>query len=138
VVTNFQHMPCAFFPTGTLETAIHFVIYEHMKKVLSSNRQRDLELTECMFAAAAAKMTASSLCYPHGELFEELVAPSPLIVFPCNCLLSWADIFESRFRPWWCGMYCLKIFPFFPSLSLPLPFLVPPFPCPFQLLVLAM
>ncbi|CAI8031342.1 Solute carrier family 25 member 36 [Geodia barretti] len=50
---------------GTLETAIHFVIYEHMKKVLSSNRQRDLELTECMFAAAAAKMTASSLCYPH-------------------------------------------------------------------------
>lgn len=50
---------------GTLETAIHFVIYEHLKKVLVSNRQRELELTECMSAAAVAKMTASSLCYPH-------------------------------------------------------------------------
>ena len=56
-----------FFPTGTLETAIHFVIYEHLKKVFAANRQRELDLTECMFAAAAAKMTASSLCYPHGE-----------------------------------------------------------------------
>ena len=125
MVTNFQHMPCAFFPTGTLETAIHFVIYEHMKKVLSSNRQRDLELTECMFAAAAAKMTASSLCYPHGELFEELVAPSPLIRVSLQLLVILGWCFESRFRPWWCGMYCLKIFPFFLSLSLPLPFLAP-------------
>ena len=52
--------------TGTLETAIHFVIYEHLKKVLVAHRRRELELTECMAAAAAAKMTASSLCYPHG------------------------------------------------------------------------
>jgi solute carrier family 25 protein 33/36 len=50
---------------GTLETAIHFVIYEHLKKVMVSHRQRELELTECMLAAAAAKITASSLCYPH-------------------------------------------------------------------------
>lgn len=50
---------------GTLETAIHFVIYEHLKKMMVLNNQRELELTECMVAAAAAKMTASTLCYPH-------------------------------------------------------------------------
>lgn len=50
---------------GTLETAIHFVIYEHVKKMMAINDQRELELTECMLAAATAKMTASSLCYPH-------------------------------------------------------------------------
>lgn len=61
---------CSCFP-GTLETAIHFVIYEHVKKMMAINDQRELELTECMLAAATAKMTASSLCYPHGE------SPSP-------------------------------------------------------------
>ena len=55
--------------TGTLETAIHFVIYEHLKKMMVINNQRELELTECMLAAAGAKMTASSLCYPHGETY---------------------------------------------------------------------
>lgn len=72
--------------SGTLETAIHFVIYEHVKKMMVINNQRELELTECMLAAATAKMTASSLCYPHGEsppptlphsLTPSLLPPSP-------------------------------------------------------------
>lgn len=52
--------------TGTCETAIHFVIYEHFKKLL---RERNGELSplECTGAAGVAKFTASILCYPHGE-----------------------------------------------------------------------
>ena len=51
---------------GTCETAIHFVIYEHFKKML---RQRNEELSplECTGAAGVAKFTASILCYPHGK-----------------------------------------------------------------------
>lgn len=67
------------FP-GTLETAIHFVIYEHVKKMMVINDQRELELTECMLAAATAKMTASSLCYPHGE--SPSSPPLPLLPLP--------------------------------------------------------
>lgn len=61
--------------TGTCETAIHFVIYEHFKKLL---RERNGELTqlsplECTGAAGVAKFTASTLCYPHGEECENLI-----------------------------------------------------------------
>lgn len=67
-----------FLHVGTLETAIHFVIYEHVKKMMIIDNQRELELTECMLAAATAKMTASSLCYPHGESpsFSPMRTPS--------------------------------------------------------------
>ena len=54
--------------TGTAETATHFVIYEHIKKLQRAQRESsDLELLDCMWAAALAKLTASPLCYPHGE-----------------------------------------------------------------------
>ncbi len=52
--------------TGTCETAIHFVIYEHMKKLIR-RRKQEASLLDCMAAAGAAKITASSMCYPHGE-----------------------------------------------------------------------
>ena len=44
---------------GTLETAIHFVIYERLK-------------LQCMVIAATSKMTASCLCYPHGVLLSAM------------------------------------------------------------------
>lgn len=51
---------------GTAETATHFVIYEHIKKLQRAQRESsDLELLDCMWAAALAKLTASPLCYPH-------------------------------------------------------------------------
>ncbi len=50
---------------GTVETAIHFVIYEHFKKVLRQRKQ-DLNFVDYIAAAGVAKFTASSLCYPHG------------------------------------------------------------------------
>ena len=53
---------------GTIETAIHFVIYERMKvKVAQLSGKREPHPTECMFIAAGSKMTASMLCYPHGK-----------------------------------------------------------------------
>lgn len=60
---------CHFYPlrTGTCETAIHFVIYEHIKKLVRRRRE-DLSLLDCMGAAGVAKLTASMLCYPHGEM----------------------------------------------------------------------
>jgi len=51
---------------GTCETAIHFVIYEHIKKLIR-RRKSELDLLDCMGAAAVAKFTASSICYPHGK-----------------------------------------------------------------------
>jgi len=54
--------------TGTAETAIHFVIYEHFKKMMMARKQtQKLDLSDCMWIAAVAKLTASSICYPHGE-----------------------------------------------------------------------
>lgn len=53
---------------GTVETALYFVIYEHIKKLVRESRNgNDLELTDCMTAAGVAKLAASCLCYPHGE-----------------------------------------------------------------------
>lgn len=49
---------------GLAETAIHFVIYEHIKKTIKAHDQK-LELKDCMLAAGVAKLTASSICYPH-------------------------------------------------------------------------
>lgn len=61
-------LPIASFTSpGTAETAIHFVIYEHIKKVVTARRGSQLELTDCMWAAALAKLIASSMCYPHGK-----------------------------------------------------------------------
>lgn len=54
------------FFTGTCETAIHFVIYEHIKKLLRGTRE-ELSPLDCMGAAGVAKFTASIMCYPHGE-----------------------------------------------------------------------
>jgi len=51
---------------GTVETAIHFVIYEHFKKVLKQ-RKNELKFADYIAAAGMAKFTASSLCYPHGK-----------------------------------------------------------------------
>lgn len=56
------------------------------------NDQRELELTECMLAAATAKMTASSLCYPHGE--SPSSSPSPLLT-----LLSTSPPYLSLYLP---------------------------------------
>ena len=56
----------SLFAAGLTETAIHFVIYEHIKKMVKSHNQK-LELKDCMLAAGIAKFTASSVCYPHGE-----------------------------------------------------------------------
>lgn len=51
---------------GTVETALYFVIYEHIKKLVRESRNgNDLELTDCMTAAGVAKLAASCLCYPH-------------------------------------------------------------------------
>ncbi|XP_064385092.1 solute carrier family 25 member 36-A-like [Halichondria panicea] len=49
---------------GLSETAIHFVIYEHIKKTIKAHNQT-LELKDCMLAAGISKLTASSICYPH-------------------------------------------------------------------------
>lgn len=95
---------CSCFP-GTLETAIHFVIYEHVKKMMAINDQRELELTECMLAAATAKMTASSLCYPHGES-PSPPPPPPFPPSPLNSLpplhlplsLSPTEVCRTRLR----------------------------------------
>lgn len=51
---------------GTIETAIHFVIYEHLKKVIKERREdRQMHPLDFVLAAGLAKMTASSTCYPH-------------------------------------------------------------------------
>ena len=56
------------FATGTIETAIHFVIYEHLKKLFRERRDNyQMQPLDCVLAAGLAKMTASSTCYPHGE-----------------------------------------------------------------------
>lgn len=53
---------------GTIETAIHFVIYEHLKKLFKERRENyQMQPLDCVLAAGLAKMTASSTCYPHGE-----------------------------------------------------------------------
>lgn len=51
---------------GTSETAIHFMIYEQIKKLLKGGRD-EIALVDCMLAAGLAKFTASSMCYPHGK-----------------------------------------------------------------------
>ena len=51
---------------GTCETAIHFVIYEQIKKFLRESKE-EVSLVDYMAAAGLAKFTASSMCYPHGE-----------------------------------------------------------------------
>lgn len=51
---------------GTVETAIHFVIYEHLKKRFKERREDyQMQPLDCILAAGLAKMTASSTCYPH-------------------------------------------------------------------------
>jgi hypothetical protein len=58
---------CLITLSGTCETAIHFVIYEHFKKLLRENNGGELSPLECTGAAGVAKFTASILCYPHGK-----------------------------------------------------------------------
>lgn len=51
---------------GTIETAIHFVIYEHLKKLILARRDsQQLQPLDCIVAAGLAKVTASTTCYPH-------------------------------------------------------------------------
>ena len=67
--------PCHLL-TGTMETAIHFVIYEHLKKEIRYRRSdAELDLSDCMIAAGIAKLTASSLCYPHGKCVRLCLCP---------------------------------------------------------------
>ena len=59
---------------GTIETAIHFVIYEHLKKVIKERRENyQMQPLDFVVAAGLAKMTASSTCYPHGEWTDWIV-----------------------------------------------------------------
>lgn len=53
---------------GVVETGIHFVLYEKLKRwmVDHSGDQRP-KAWHYMIAAAVARMSASCLCYPHGE-----------------------------------------------------------------------
>lgn len=44
------------------------MIYEHIKKLV--RRREELSLLDCMLAAGVAKFTASSMCYPHGQLIH--------------------------------------------------------------------
>ena len=73
------------FATGTIETAIHFVIYEHLKKLFKERRENyQMQPLDCVLAAGLAKMTASSTCYPHGEwtdLVPTYTVPQTSIVF---------------------------------------------------------
>lgn len=51
---------------GTIETAIHFVIYEHLKKLILARKDSyQLQPLDCVVAAGLAKVTASTTCYPH-------------------------------------------------------------------------
>lgn len=50
---------------GSIETAIHFMIYERMKEYIRTDK--DIPPFQCMLIAACSKITASCLCYPHGE-----------------------------------------------------------------------
>jgi hypothetical protein len=76
------------FATGTIETAIHFVIYEHLKKLFKERRENyQMQPLDCVLAAGLAKMTASSTCYPHGKEWDDLVPIlylGTLIVFMVN------------------------------------------------------
>lgn len=52
---------------GSLETAIYFVLYEKMKKELAKRQEVDqLHPVHCIYLAAACKLMASPICYPHG------------------------------------------------------------------------
>ena len=35
--------------------------------MMAKKQTSKLDLTDCMWIAAVAKLTASSMCYPHGE-----------------------------------------------------------------------
>lgn len=54
---------------GVSETAICFVLYEHLKKRLQSNKpyytSDKLDVLECIFASSVSKVVATTLCYPH-------------------------------------------------------------------------
>lgn len=67
------------FVVGACETAIHFVIYEHIKKLMK-RRDRELSALDFVGAAGIAKFTASSLCYPHGQSV-------PLYMWECSVSL---------------------------------------------------
>ena len=98
---------CCF--SGTAETAIHFVIYEHLKKLMMAKRQTSrLDLTDCMWIAAVAKLTASSMCYPHGECQHMTRAtasthtaktpPSSFVFQPPLCALA-VSVFMWQSKP---------------------------------------
>ena len=45
------------------------MIYEHIKKMVKGGKEQ-LNPLDYIMAAGAAKFTASSLCYPHGKMFQ--------------------------------------------------------------------
>ena len=51
---------------GSLETALHFLIYEKMKILASKSLDKEAHPAQCMLIAAGTKTTASLICYPHG------------------------------------------------------------------------
>ena len=52
---------------GVTETAIHFVLYEKLKKWMTEQYTPQLRPWHYMIAASSARMAASCLCYPHGK-----------------------------------------------------------------------
>jgi len=81
--------------TGTAETAIHFVIYEHFKKMMMARKQtQKLDLSDCMWIAAVAKLTASSICYPHEVCRTRLRQKAP------RHERRYHSFFQTLFKVW--------------------------------------
>ena len=68
---------------GISETAIHFVIYEHIKSLLTEresglpDERKKLDFVKFMGAAAMSKTIAATVAYPHGKF----------VFFLLNCSL---------------------------------------------------
>jgi solute carrier family 25 protein 33/36 len=57
---------------GICESAMYFVIYEHLKKISASNltdSSHNLTMLSYFTSAGFAKSLASCICYPHGNHF---------------------------------------------------------------------
>lgn len=82
---------------GTMETAIHFVIYEHIKKlIIANNRDTSYQLRplDCVIAAGSAKLIASTTCYPH-----EVVRTRMRVKVP-RAQRKYHSFFQTLFTVW--------------------------------------
>ena len=82
---------------GVTETVIHFVIYEHLKKLFKERRENyQMQPLDCVLAAGLAKMTASSTCYPHGE-WTDLVPTTYTVPLDLDCVYGHCGVnIDSR------------------------------------------